>query len=340
MISVVLTSFNYAPLLPRAIDAILGQSVKPAEFIIIDDDSTDGSIDIIEKYARSYSQIKVVKNDCNKGVIWSINLGLKIATNPFVLFAAADDIIFSDLIEKSLLLLKRYPLSAFFSASATIINNEGIKIGIWRDIGTPKKEFIDPTDAKNRMQLSGFWFVGATTVFRRQLLIEAGGFKSELGHYCDSFITQVLALRHGYCFLSKPLAAVRIDGSSYSQSCKIDVHKEHELQRNVIRLMKSDYSDLFPSNFIEEWGRISKLISAIYAWRADILRKQTFFLKKKILLYRPKPNGIDAIFKLLIKVLLGCQFFIISMYLSIIYGRGKLFFQYISINRLRSWLAR
>ena len=89
MISVVLTSFNYASFLPRAIKAVLQQSVKPSEFIIIDDDSTDSSIDIIEEYARSSPQIKVVRNDRNRGVIRSINHGLEIATNPFILFSTA-----------------------------------------------------------------------------------------------------------------------------------------------------------------------------------------------------------------------------------------------------------
>lgn len=340
MISIVLTSFNYASFLPRAIDAVLQQSIKPSEFIIIDDDSSDGSVDIIQEYARSHSQIKVVRNDCNKGVIWSINHGLEIATNPYILFSTADDIIFPDLIEKSLTLLKRYPQAGFFTASAKIINKEGRQTETWRDLGTPKKEFINQADSRNRMQRYGFWFVGATTVFRRQLLIEANGFKPELGHYCDSFISQVLALRHGYCYSSKPLAAVRIVESSYSQTIKNNIQKEQELQGNVIRIMRSDYSDLFPSNFIDEWGRINKLMSAIYAWRVDILKKQMLFLNEKISLIRPKPNWIDIFFNFILKTLSWSQFFIFSMYFTIIYGRGRLFFQYISLSRLRFWLNR
>ena len=340
LISVVLTSFNYASFLPRAIEAVLQQSVKPSEFIIIDDDSNDSSIDIIEEYARSYSQIKVVRNDCNKGVIWSINHGLKIATNPFILFSTADDIIFPDLIEESLTLLKRYPQAGFFTASAIIMNNEGRQTEKWRDLGGNQKEFVNQSDSRNRMQRCGFWFVGATTVFRRQLLIEAGGFKPELGHYCDSFISQVLALRHGYCYSPKPLAAVRIVDTSYSQTSKNSLQKEQELQGNVIRLMKSNYSDLFPSDFIDQWGRINKLISSIYAWRIDILNKQMFFLNEKISLIRPKPNWIDVCFNFILKTLSWSQFFIFSMYFTLIYGHGRLFFQYISLSRLRFWLAR
>jgi len=340
MISIILTSFNYASFLHRSINAVLQQSIKPSEFIIIDDDSTDSSIKIIEEYARSYSQIKVVRNDRNKGVIWSINHGLKIATNPFILFSTADDIIFPDLIEKSLTLLKRYPQAGFFTASATIINNEGRQTEIWRDLGSHRKEFINLADSRNRMKRFGFWFVGATTVFRRQLLIEAGGFKPELGHYCDSFISQVLALRHGYCYSSNPLATVRIVESSYSQAIKNNIRKEQELQRNVIRLMRSDYSDLFPSNFIDEWGRINKLMSAIYAWRVDILNRQMFFLNEEISLIRPKPNWIDRCFNFILKTLSWSQFFIFLMYFIIVYGRGRLFYQYISISRLRLWLTR
>ena len=340
MISVVLTSFNYASLLPRAIDAILGQSIKPSEFIIIDDDSTDGSIKIIQEYAKCHSLIKVVRNDRNMGVIESINHGLEIANNPYILFATADDFIFPTLIEEALDLLSRYPQAAFFTASATIINNEGKQTGLWREIDVPRKESINQADSKKRMRRCGFWFVGATTVFRRQLLIEAGGFNSELGHYCDSFIMQVLALRHGYCYKSKPLASVCILASSYSQSIKNDAQKEQVFRNNVISLMKSAYSDLFPSNFIDEWDKVNQLMSVMYAWRADVLKNQMLFLSEKIPLFRPKPNWIDTFFQFILKTFSWVQFFILMVYFTILWGRGRLFMQYVSVGRLQDWLIR
>ena len=47
LISVILTSYNYADYISQAINAILNQSLQPDEFIIIDDASTDNSIEII-----------------------------------------------------------------------------------------------------------------------------------------------------------------------------------------------------------------------------------------------------------------------------------------------------
>jgi len=328
MISVVLTSYNYASFLTRAIDAVLHQSVKASEFIIIDDDSTDSSLEIIKEYARSNLQIKIVKNDSNKGVIWSINYGLKVATNPFILFATADDIVHSDLIEKSLVLLTRYPSAAFFTAAVDIMDKQGNQLERWSSHSSNKKEYVNQEESRNQMNRRGFWFAGATSVFRRQMIVEAGGFMPELGHYCDSFISQVLALRHGYCYSQKSLAAIRMDKSSYSQAIKVNITMEKELQYNVIKLMKTKYSDLFPPKFIDEWSKVNKLISAIYSKRAEIAKKQEFFQNNNIFL------------SFFLKIFFWFQFLIFAMYVTAIYGRGRLFFQYISFTRLWLWLRR
>lgn len=66
-VSVVMTSYNRAPLLPRAIESVLGQSFKDFEFIIVDDASMDDSRGVIESYKSVDSRVRVIFNQENKG---------------------------------------------------------------------------------------------------------------------------------------------------------------------------------------------------------------------------------------------------------------------------------
>ena len=54
MLSVTLPNYNHAQYLEGALDAILNQRYEPMELVIIDDASTDNSVEIIEKYMARY----------------------------------------------------------------------------------------------------------------------------------------------------------------------------------------------------------------------------------------------------------------------------------------------
>jgi len=58
-LSVIMSNYNHSRFLPEALDAIVNQSRQPDEFIIIDDASTDNSVEIIQSYASRYPFIKL-----------------------------------------------------------------------------------------------------------------------------------------------------------------------------------------------------------------------------------------------------------------------------------------
>jgi glycosyltransferase involved in cell wall biosynthesis len=60
-ISVVLPNYNHAEYIGEALEAILSQSVRPKEVIVVDDNSTDGSIAVIEKFLRRDSIIRLIR---------------------------------------------------------------------------------------------------------------------------------------------------------------------------------------------------------------------------------------------------------------------------------------
>lgn len=88
-ISVIVPVYNAAQYLPRCLDSVMEQSGN-FEVIVVNDGSTDNSLDIMRKYAEKYSNIHIVNQE-NKGVSAARNTGLNQAENKYITFVDADD---------------------------------------------------------------------------------------------------------------------------------------------------------------------------------------------------------------------------------------------------------
>lgn len=88
-ISIIVPVYNAAQYLPRCLDSIMEQGGN-FEVIVVNDGSTDNSLDIMRKYAEKYSNIHIVNQE-NKGVSAARNIGLNKAENKYITFVDADD---------------------------------------------------------------------------------------------------------------------------------------------------------------------------------------------------------------------------------------------------------
>lgn len=100
-ISIIVPAYNIAEFLPRCLDSILDQTYKNLEIIVISDGSTDGTDDIIKKYALKDKRIvSVLKN--NSGVSDTRNKGIKMASGDYIGFVDGDDYIEPEMFERLL----------------------------------------------------------------------------------------------------------------------------------------------------------------------------------------------------------------------------------------------
>jgi glycosyltransferase involved in cell wall biosynthesis len=94
--SAVLTVFNAENTVGRAIQSILAQSLSPSEILIIDDNSQDGSCEIIRDFADKDPRISMIVNKGNFGQSHNRNLGVTSTNSDFVVFFDDDDYSFPD----------------------------------------------------------------------------------------------------------------------------------------------------------------------------------------------------------------------------------------------------
>lgn len=92
-VSVLVTSFNYEKFLHETLTSLANQTYKNFEVIIVDDGSSDGSVDIIKEYTSKYSNFYFYThpNNENRGLVESMHLGLSKCKGEYVAFLESDD---------------------------------------------------------------------------------------------------------------------------------------------------------------------------------------------------------------------------------------------------------
>ena len=108
-ISVIMSTYNRADIVGDAIESVLNQTEPDFEFIIIDDGSKDNTYDVLKQYAEKDNRVKVLSNDTNKGLIYSLNRGLDEAKGELIVRMDDDDAMIPWRLERQALAMKLYP---------------------------------------------------------------------------------------------------------------------------------------------------------------------------------------------------------------------------------------
>ena len=115
-ISIVTANHNSARFIDETIKSVQAQSFSDWEMIIIDDNSSDEGIQIIEDYIKKDPRIKLLKNESNLGPAKTRNKGLEIAQGRYICFIDSDDLWYENFLEISLSYLQENSVGFVFSS--------------------------------------------------------------------------------------------------------------------------------------------------------------------------------------------------------------------------------
>ena len=229
--SVVVPAYQAASTLAETLDAILAQTFRHWECVVVDDGSTDDTLRIASTYADRDPRIRVVHQD-NKGTGGAYNAGVSSAIGDFVVICSADDILLSEHLSR---------MSAFIDAEGgyDIYSSNGYfwSPGVSRELayGPGERERIYSLELADVIRRC-FFSVGAT--YRRELFGLVGGYR--LGVYGEDYDFWLRAMASGarQRYLPEPLSLHRVSATQKS------AHLE-TVYRSDIRLV-SDLRRDFP----------------------------------------------------------------------------------------------
>ena len=134
--SVIMTTYNGARFVESSVQAILDQTFTDLELIIVDDGSTDGTLDMIRRYPDK--RIRLIQNESNKGISISRNRAFSLARGEYVACNDQDDISHRNRLAREIDYLEGHPDIAMVSTAVEITN--GYKT--WLD---PMPTFANPS---------------------------------------------------------------------------------------------------------------------------------------------------------------------------------------------------
>ena len=93
LVTVVIVSFNQKTFLEECLNSVASQTYNNIEIILVDDCSTDGSLELIDRLRQAFS-FQYVQNQSNLGICKCFNIALKIAKGKYIVDLAGDDVFY------------------------------------------------------------------------------------------------------------------------------------------------------------------------------------------------------------------------------------------------------
>lgn len=125
LVSVVMTAYNVEHVVKTSVLSILNQSYRNLELIVVDDCSTDGTVEALRLLEGKDERMKVIAKDTNDGTYVSKNIGMLRATGELVAFQDSDDWSHPERLGKSVAALEAEPHVVALTTSYARMTSEG-----------------------------------------------------------------------------------------------------------------------------------------------------------------------------------------------------------------------
>ncbi|MFN4300089.1 MAG: glycosyltransferase family 2 protein [Thermaurantimonas sp.] len=292
LVSVIVPNYNHAPYLTERLKSIENQTYKNIELILLDDCSTDGSIEILRNWAasRPYTQLIINKNNSGSPFAqW--NKGLSIASGKYVWIAESDDACEPNLLEVLVNMLENEKDASLAFSQSILIDKVGNKLHSFNEhykfvFKSERWEADFCADAREecrRYMLFHNTIPNASAVlFRRKDLLKVLPVDQDFKLNGDWFFyVKLLSVSNKFCYTAKPLNYFRYHANTQRLSARNKTHAFFEIIR-----IQDFILEKFPET-IDDFIKAKRLCA--YWWIGNINGKSLLnkaLLKQHIQLYR------------------------------------------------------
>lgn len=183
-VCVIMPSYNAEKYIAEAIKSVMEQSYKNWKLLILDDGSSDRTVEIARGIADNDSRITVYQNPCNQGVAMTRNRGIELAEGEWIAFIDSDDMWHREKLEKQLEMSEKTGASILYSSYALVTEN-----------GEHREDYHVPATTCYEAMLKEN-VIGCSTVMLRRCAWERHRFPVDLYH--EDYALWLKLLKLGY----------------------------------------------------------------------------------------------------------------------------------------------
>lgn len=191
-VSIIIPAYNSALFIKRALDSILEQTESDWELLVVDDCSTDGTVDIVASYANKDSRIKLLKTEVNSGApALPKNIGFLNAKGAYIAFLDHDDQWLPEKLEKQLQVFENSKDEnlGLVTCGAKLIGSEGKCFGSYNP---PSHEIGFP-----ELLIRNIIYSNSSVVLKREV-VEKVGPRDENMKYSEDWDMWIRVCENGY----------------------------------------------------------------------------------------------------------------------------------------------
>ena len=224
LVTVLMPVYNAQSYLKEAIDSILNQSHTDFEFLIVDDGSTDESVNIINSY--SDSRIRLIKQS-NAGVSGALNTGLSLAKGKYIVRFDADDVSLANRIEVQLAFMEQHPDYVLVGCDVEYLTEFGEFIFQYQNTGHRDEEIRARLLKKNP-------FIHSAVIALKEVLLKCGGY-DPLAHTFEDHLLWTKVIEYGkVCNLNAVLVRVRLNAQSVTSDERMRGARFLSLRQDIL----------------------------------------------------------------------------------------------------------
>ncbi|SEW53189.1 glycosyltransferase family 2 protein [Chitinophaga arvensicola] len=227
LVTVFMAAFNGEAYIEKAIQSVLNQSFTDFELLIVNDGSTDRTLDIIHQFTDP--RIRLVHNDGNKGLTFTRNRGIEEAKGKYIAVLDCDDLATPDRLKSQISFLNSNPEFAICGGQAILIDESGKQTGNLNVMAGDKS--ISPELVFQNT------FINSTLMIKRSAMIEAGGYR-DYSPAEDYDLSYRISLHHPVTNLNEVLVAYRLHNNNISKL------QEEKVVRAELRIIENIHTNL------------------------------------------------------------------------------------------------
>lgn len=251
-ISVVIPNFNDGHYITRCLDSILNQEILPDEVVVVDDCSTDNSVEIIRSLLQGRENVTLIQSPKNLGVYGALELGTRHTSGNYLMFVAANDFVFSGIFAHAKRCLSRHPGVGLWSAMGWLVDEEDRPIkALALAVPSLQDRYFSPEESVRLAQRLGNWFAGPTVVYHREIYEAVGRFNPALRGLADLVCALMVAVKRGATFSPVPYAVFRLHEGSYLVGTLVKPEILLPLLRELAVIGRRTAPELFTDEFTE-----------------------------------------------------------------------------------------
>jgi glycosyltransferase involved in cell wall biosynthesis len=233
-VSVVMSVYNGEIFIKDSIESILNQSFIFFEFIIINDGSTDGSLDILQKYASLDSRITLV-NQKNEGLTKALVKGCHLARGEYIARQDVDDISETTRLERQVKVLEDNPSL--------------VLVGTWYEVHNNHKNLFLKSPLNNDQTLRNILsyqnpFCHSSTMFRKDTYYFVGGYNIRFQTSQDLDLWFRLAAIGKIGMVEEYLVKLNLHDASISSSSKAFEQVKNSVSIRLLNVNKHNLSEI------------------------------------------------------------------------------------------------